>query len=514
MNELREIFNNREIAIGIWALIAVIFSAFTKPIRQFLKSVLPILFSRKFIVFYIVYLSYFVLVTYSLYSIGFWDISLLKDTIFWVVFVELPLFAKTIEKANGNHFFTKLIKDNIALFIILEFVLNFWTFELISEIFIVPIAILFGFLYGFAAIKKEFQEVKRFFDRLFIIFGVLMIINTVTNIFQSPEEFLNISTLKEFLLPILLLFLNLPIVYGLALYNIYEQVFIRVKGNKREKIKIKRRIFGFAGIHLSKITALRNHAAQTLVISLTEMDMKVNLDKLEKRLSMQVGENYMKRTRFYVIWCIICVFSFTTGLILSNSQVSLKEILTFNFSLDITRIKDVITYICSTGIVISFCCLIFSIGLRKKKYEEISQVKKYSLHNLLFLIKRQYSMLQEFPPIDNPKELFVQYIIIAYELKSECDKTVTLFDNLLTTWELDTLKQLQLSITTLVYNIGIDEAEINLYTPDRFHSYFLHKKSVAPQSEKINVFIYDVQKGIEKYIVQIKLCFEEFKNYI
>jgi hypothetical protein len=152
--------------------------------------------------------------------------------------------------------------------------------------------------------------------------------------------------------------------------------------------------------------------------------------------------------------------------------------------------------------------------LRKKKNEEISQVKKYSLHNLFYLIKRQYNILQEFPPIDAPKELFMQYITTAYELKSECDKSAAIFKNLLTTWELDIINQLQQYIATLVHNIGIDEAEINQYTPDSFNSYFVDKKLMAPQNEKINVFTHDVQNGIEKYTEQIKLCFEEFKSYM
>lgn len=59
MSELQEVFNNREIAVEIWVTLAVVISVFTKPVRQFLKSVFSILFCRKFIVFYIVFLSYF-----------------------------------------------------------------------------------------------------------------------------------------------------------------------------------------------------------------------------------------------------------------------------------------------------------------------------------------------------------------------------------------------------------------------------------------------------------------------
>ncbi len=515
VSELQEIFNNREIAIGIWVLLAIAISVFTKPGRQFFKLVFQILFCRKFGMFYIIFLSYFGLITYGLYSIGFWEASLLKETIFWVLFVELPLFVKTIQKAEGNHFFVQLIKNNITLVVIIEFILNFWTFKLLTEIIIVPIAILIGMLYALCAREKKCEQVKHFLDWVIVVFSIVVIINTTVHIFQVPNEIINETALKEFLLPILLLILNLPVVYGLALHNAYEQVFIWVKGNRAERRKIKRKIFRFAGICLSKITAVRNHAAQTLASSLDEKSMKSNLDKLEKRLSIQIGENYMKRTRFYIIWCIIGILACIIGLILSNSYVSLKEILAFNFTLDIIScIKKIITYICSCGISVFFCFFIYSLGLQKKRNEEISQVKKYSLYNLFYLIKWQYNMLQEFPPIDVPKELFIQYITTAYELKLECDKSAVLFENLLTTWELDIIKQLQLSTTTLVHNIGIDEKEINQYTPDSFSLYFEDKKSTSPQNEKINVFLYDVRKGIENYTEQIKTCFEEFKPYM
>lgn len=514
MSELREVFNNREIAIGIWFTLAITFSAFTKTVRQSLKPVLLLLFCRKFVVFYIIFLSYFGLVIYGLYAIGFWDISLLKDTVFWVLFLELPLFAKTITNAKDNYFFERLIKENTRLIVIIDFVLNYWTFGLITEIITFPVILFTGLLYVASERKQEYHRVKRLFELIYFIWGVVLIKNIFVHIVRTPNEIVNIDALKSFILPILLLILNIPIVYGLAIYNTYEQVFILVKGSKSQKPKIKLKIFRFAGLNLSKITAVRNNSAQTLMISLTATDMKINLDKLEKRLSMQIGENYMKRTRFYIIFCIFGMLVCIVGLMLSNSSVSLKELLAFNFILDIPRIKEIITYICSTGITVLFCFLIYSIGLQKKKYEEISKVKKYSLYDLFYLIKRQYNLLQEFPPIDAPKELFLLYITTAYELKSECDRSILIYENLLTRWELNRIKELQLSISTLIHSIGISEAEIIRYAPDDFNSYFENKKSTSLQNDQINIFIHEVQNGICEYTEQIKLCTKEFKHYI
>ena len=69
----------------------------------------------------------------------------------------------------------------------------------------------------------------------------------------------------------------------MALYNTYEQVFIRVKGEKDEIIKMKWSIIKFSGVYLSKITAIRNNLQYTTIISLTDNDMKENLKKLENR---------------------------------------------------------------------------------------------------------------------------------------------------------------------------------------------------------------------------------------
>lgn len=98
METLQEIFNNREIAIGFCATIAILASLFTKPMKEFLKSSISILFCRKFVVFYAIFLGYFGMAVYLLFKIDFWNVLLLKDTAFWIIFVEIPIFEKTMRK--------------------------------------------------------------------------------------------------------------------------------------------------------------------------------------------------------------------------------------------------------------------------------------------------------------------------------------------------------------------------------------------------------------------------------
>ena len=146
MGVIQEFFNNREIAIGIWVIIGLAVILPTKPARQFIKTAIPILFCKKFVIFYIVFLSFLGLVLFALNWAGLWDLTLLKDTVFWVLFVELPLFAKAIEKADGGRFFSKLIRENVAIVVAIEFFVGFWTFSLITEIILIPLTVLISVL--------------------------------------------------------------------------------------------------------------------------------------------------------------------------------------------------------------------------------------------------------------------------------------------------------------------------------------------------------------------------------
>ncbi|WP_039042533.1 hypothetical protein [Sporosarcina sp. ZBG7A] len=509
MDALQNVFNNREIALCCWVIIAIIVGIFTKAGRDFLKSVLPIVFSRQFVFFYIVFLSFFSLTVLYLYHASFWDLSLLKDTVFWVIFILVPLFAKAIENAKDGRFFAKLIKDNLAFIVIIEFILNFWTFNLAVEMLVIPIAILLGGVYAVASREEKTLIVKKILDGLFVVFGTVVIIFSSYNLIQRPGEILNIKTLKEFLLPILLLFMNLPVVYGLALYNTYEQVFVRVKGEPKEQQKIKRLLFRFAGFNLTKVTSIKNNLKRTTNLSRTAEELKQHLREFEKYLNTRIGDNYMKRPRFYILSCILMIIICLSGIIASNSTVGLKDLVTFNFVLDIEKMKQLVTYVLSTGLAISICFLIYFIGFRKKKYEEISQIKKFALHDLLLFIKFQNRMLPDYPSVEDPQKLFAQYISIVYDIKRECDKAIITYDNLLTNWEIETIKQLQTYTALLISTIGIDDIEG--YNAEEFATFYNDKKATAIQNEKINIFTSDIERDIKKYSEQIKLCMEIFK---
>lgn len=235
--KVQQIFSNREIAYILWILAIIIVGSLTKVGRKLYKNVLPIIFCRKFILFYIVFLCFLVGIINLLHYIGFWNIYLLKDTIFWVIVVEIPIFIKALEKAKDQYFFRKLIRDNVKWIILISFIVGFWSFPLWIEILIIPIAVIGTALYYTADSDKKYVKVKKLLDNFNGVIGCYLIYFTISNLVMEWRKLYDFQTIKVFILPIILIILNMPVVYGLAVYNQYEQIFIRLKGRGEDKIR-------------------------------------------------------------------------------------------------------------------------------------------------------------------------------------------------------------------------------------------------------------------------------------
>lgn len=513
MESIQTIFNSREIAIGIWLIVAIIGLSFMKPMRDAMKTITSILFSKKFVVFYIVFFAFLSIVIYFLEKTKFWDMGLLKDTIFWVIFVQFPLFAKAIEKAKDGRFFRKIIKENITFIVIIEFFLGFWTFNLWLEVALVPVTVLISAIYAFIEHKKQHKRTKHFVNGLFAIWSIIVVVYSIYNTIRFPEQIFNLDTVKSFLIPLVLLLLNLPVVYGLALYCGYEELYIRLKGSKLEKLKMKILLIWFSGIKLSKVTAVRKKIPETIMVSTTAAELKRNLNKLEKHLSLQIGENYMRRSRFYIAMCILAFVVSLIGLIWANSNITFNDILAWNITIDFVIIKQIATYIFSAMIGCGIFALIYAIGFGKKKYEEISQIKKFVLFELLSAARRQESQLQEFLPLEEPEVLYASYVVYAYEIETACSKVLDGYDNILKVWEREDIEYLRMYTMAVVNDIDIPREEFEKYNIESFVKHYKDKVASAPQSKDFNNFTYLLKTDLEKYVGKIKTLCEEFKNY-
>lgn len=277
-----EVFNNREIASGIWLLILFILMIKKKDVRQSLKGLLKTLLNKKILVSILLMFISTAMIVLILYYIHFWDISLLKDTIIWFLFSGIVTCVNAITSRSDENQFKKIIYENLKVLILIEFIVNYYIFPLIIELIIMPIITLILLLDIFTDNKEKFSSVKKLIKTLQTTIGLFLIYYFINNLVSSYQGFISYNTLKSFLLPIVLSLFFLPFIYLFLLYAKYDMIFVRLKmGSSKSK-----EITQYAKIEIIKTCLLNINKVKKLLKGNTAKLMHIqNKEDVEELIS-------------------------------------------------------------------------------------------------------------------------------------------------------------------------------------------------------------------------------------
>jgi hypothetical protein len=270
MENLINVFNNREKALIIWLLIALVCILISKNFRPPFLSLLKVLFATKIAIALLVMLAYISLVVFAAYTVLFWDISLLKDTIIWVLGTAVIMFVNYDKAIKESHYFKKVLQDNVKLVVLLEFIINFYVFNLVVELLLVPVLFVIAALLAYSGTKKEYKPVKNLLQFLLALFGIFLIIYALVQMVGDFKDFGTINNVKDFLLTPLLTVSFLPFVYFIALYATYEALFTRVniflRDQNKELIRFtKRQILRACLFNLKKLNRFSTNCTTQLM---------------------------------------------------------------------------------------------------------------------------------------------------------------------------------------------------------------------------------------------------------
>jgi len=230
-----DLFNSREMALAIWIAIAVIVILFKKSIRKDFGGVLKALFVwnlMSWLAGMAVYISVFI---YLFYRIGLWTPDLLKDTVFYSLFSATVSMFKANKISEDKHFFLEMLKDNLKLGILLEFLIGQYTFDLRVELLIVPIAVLLAGMQAFSGTDAKYASVNKLINRIWLIAGAFMIYHVTSSVIQHFHELLSIDVLRQILLVPNLTLVFIPFLYILSLRMVYEEQFVLLSFKLRDK---------------------------------------------------------------------------------------------------------------------------------------------------------------------------------------------------------------------------------------------------------------------------------------
>ena len=258
MTALYKIFSSRELATIFYLALAVVFLLLSKGFRPQLLNLLKSLFGSTIGFVLLIKTIYICLVIYFLFLINFWNTTLLKDTIFWYFASALLLFFQ-INKAKETTFFKNLVKENLKWAIIIEFILNFYTFNIWTELIILPIMTLLSLMIAYSEQKQEYALTNKVLKYMVSIIGLTFFIIVTYKTFKNYSDILTIQNLFSFLLPPIMTILIIPFLYLLALYMGYENLFVRTRTmcNDSKKIsQIKKQILLTANFNLNRLNKI------------------------------------------------------------------------------------------------------------------------------------------------------------------------------------------------------------------------------------------------------------------
>jgi hypothetical protein len=286
MLEYINILSNREKALLVWILIVLIAMMLGKEIRKSIFGVFKALFVKQILAILGLFGLYVFASVSLLKLLGFWDASLLKDTILWAFGAFVIMFK--VDKAKDRNHFTDLIKDSIKWAVIFEFLVAFYTFSFRTELILIPVLVFTGMLQATASFDPKHKQVEEILKKFVSFIGIIIIGYVIFKTYNQYKDLLSIAQLKTFLLPIVLTILFLPFVYGLAIYMVYESIFIRllfIIKDKKLRDKTKNIIIKIANIDIGKLNNISHGIFLGGINSEADLPQKV--------IALSKGVNYL-----------------------------------------------------------------------------------------------------------------------------------------------------------------------------------------------------------------------------
>jgi hypothetical protein len=212
--------DNRQLALAVWIVIAIIFIATRQDLRSPLRNLLRSFFAWKLVVAWLLMSIYIWGETRVLERLGIWDQSHVLDTVLWGIAVAVVTFAQL----GGGHPFKQLVLQNFQATVILDFLVNLYVFNLAFELLFIPFMFVLGGLVAVAESKAEYRAVVPFLQGVTTIVGASLLGFATYNIYFHFTSFASIETVKEFAVPPALSLLFIPFLYLALLVFKYERM--------------------------------------------------------------------------------------------------------------------------------------------------------------------------------------------------------------------------------------------------------------------------------------------------
>jgi hypothetical protein len=275
--DLTDIFSNRELAVGAWALLLAGWIVAKRKMRASLGGLARSALAWKLSVPAALLAAYTSFVCYLLWRVGFWEAAMLKDTILWFIASGLVL-AYSFNRSSQRGWFRSALRDQLGVLVLIEYLAAAYTFSLPAELALQPFLIGVGLLHGVSESDAKYRPVTQLTAAVMIVAGLLIVGNAAYQAAHAID--LSLSTAKSIGLPVLLAIAFLPAAYCLHLIVAYENLFLRLRlGEPRDRAIVryaKRQLFKMLRFSVRRV----NRFLEADPMALVRVRSKQDVDEL------------------------------------------------------------------------------------------------------------------------------------------------------------------------------------------------------------------------------------------
>jgi len=204
----------------------------------------------------------------------------------WFCLTGIVLSFDAATKSKDEGLFKKIIFDNIKILVILEFIINTYTFSLIGEIFFLPIITFIAMIEIVSKFDKKYLSIEKLTRHIQIIIGIIILALSIIKIITDFKNYGNLNTLRSFLLPPFLSISILPFIYLMLIVSNYEQLFLKLNSCEIKNNNLinyaKKKIFLNCLLSLKKTSKALNMNIYNLININTYEDVG-EMDKIYKK---------------------------------------------------------------------------------------------------------------------------------------------------------------------------------------------------------------------------------------
>lgn len=239
------ILSTREWATIIWAVLLLAFVLRNRECRKGIRNVIKQFFASKLRILLEIILLYVLIITVIFFYLPLWENIYIKDIIIWFLCSGFAICMNSVSNEADEKYIKYVLKDNLKMTIILEFIMSTFTFNIWIELVIIPIITIITVMNVMAERKEEYRTVHKLLDFVLAVTGFWILYETIKIGVNEYKELNVLNTLVSFMIPIVYLILITPLEYALELYSKYETLFVRMtfKEEKNKKVKRRHRIF-------------------------------------------------------------------------------------------------------------------------------------------------------------------------------------------------------------------------------------------------------------------------------